>query len=205
MSGVFVKSFSGDHALSYIDDLARLRIEVFKDFPYLYEGSYEEEATYLHHFLHGKDHILVIAFDGKQVVGASTGMPLAEADPDIQKPWLNQNIPIDQIFYYGESVLRTPYRKQGIGVQFYDHREKWAITLNRFELLTFCAVVRPKDHPETPKNYFPLDQYWTNRGFKITQNLICEMTWKDVDQLSPSIHQLVFWYKFVNPAKESKI
>ena len=29
----------------HIDDLARLRISVFRDFPYLYDGSHEYEAT----------------------------------------------------------------------------------------------------------------------------------------------------------------
>ena len=35
---VEIKSLSGIDATPYLDDLARLRIEVFRAFPYLYDG-----------------------------------------------------------------------------------------------------------------------------------------------------------------------
>src|SRR3546814_6179341 len=38
-----IESFSGDAARRYVPELARLRIEVFRDFPYLYAGSRSEE------------------------------------------------------------------------------------------------------------------------------------------------------------------
>lgn len=48
-----------------LDDLARLRIAVFHDFPYLYEGTRDYEEKYLQLFLKGKDGIIV---DRKSVV-----------------------------------------------------------------------------------------------------------------------------------------
>ena len=197
MSSINVKSFTGKEALQYIDDLADLRLQVFKAYPYLYKGDKAEEEEYLHHFIQAENNIIVIALDGDRVVGASTGMPMNQTDPAIQKPWLQQNIDLDFLFYFGESVLLKEYRKRGIGVAFFEQRESWAIKLNRYKLLVFCAVVRPKNHLSQPKDYMPLDNFWKKRGYSKTNDLTCEMAWCDIDQFEETTHQLVFWYKNV--------
>ena len=38
-----IERWSGAALEQYIPDLARLRIEVFRDFPYLYDGDYDYE------------------------------------------------------------------------------------------------------------------------------------------------------------------
>ena len=40
---ISVKRFSGTEAQPYLPDLARLRIEVFREFPYLYDGNLDYE------------------------------------------------------------------------------------------------------------------------------------------------------------------
>jgi len=57
--------------------LAGLRIEIFRDWPYLYDGSRDYEARYLARFATAPGAVLVAAFDGDELVGASTGLPLA--------------------------------------------------------------------------------------------------------------------------------
>ena len=42
-----VEALNGPAALPYMGDLAALRIEVFREFPYLYEGTLEYEQRYL--------------------------------------------------------------------------------------------------------------------------------------------------------------
>lgn len=42
-----IKIVHGTAVTPYIADLARLRIEVFRAFPYLYEGSEDYEVSYL--------------------------------------------------------------------------------------------------------------------------------------------------------------
>ena len=75
------RRFSGNDAHPYIKDLARLRIEVFREFPYLYAGSPAYESDYLRTYLGVPDSVVVIALDGGHVVGVSTGLPLvAETD-----------------------------------------------------------------------------------------------------------------------------
>jgi len=52
-----------------VDDLATLRLRVFADFPYLYDGDMAYEADYLREFLVAPDAVLVTVRDGAAIVG----------------------------------------------------------------------------------------------------------------------------------------
>lgn len=193
-SSLVVRSFTGAEASVYLKDLARLRIEVFREFPYLYDGDMAAELEYLHAFFAAPDAVLVLAFDGNEVVGASTGLPMAHETPNIQAPFLQNGYDIGKVFYYGESVLRKSYRGSGLGVAFFEHRETHARRLGRFEWVCFCGVIRPENHPRRPADFIPLDAFWQKRGFERTE-MVCTISWKDLDEASESPKALRFWRK----------
>ena len=62
---------------AHLDDLARLRIAVFREWPYLYDGDPAYEAGYLTHFAQAPEACLVAAFDRGAVVGMATASPMA--------------------------------------------------------------------------------------------------------------------------------
>ncbi|PHN04723.1 GNAT family N-acetyltransferase [Flavilitoribacter nigricans] len=190
-----IKAFTGLAGNTYIPALARLRIEIFREFPYLYDGDMAYEEAYLKTFFAAPDSLIVVAFDQDQIVGASTGMPLEHETENIKSPWRAAGHDPARIFYYGESVLRHSYRGQGIGVRFFEEREKWARQLGRFERLTFCAVIRPDDHPLRPKSYTPLHDFWHRRGFGKVEGMSCTMDWKDLDAPEETSKSLQFWQK----------
>jgi GNAT superfamily N-acetyltransferase len=191
-----IKSLHGADIEPYIEDVARLRIEVFHAFPYLYEGSMEYEREYLQTFARSKNNILVLAFDGDAVVGASTGLPLEEEPANIQAPFLARGYDVGNVFYFSESVLKSAYRGRGIGVEFFRLREYRARQLGRFNLLAFCAVVRPDDHPLRPADYRPLDHFWQQRGFNPT-DMYCFIDWQDRDEAHETAKPLRFWVKSI--------
>lgn len=193
-----IRSYTGTTLNHYIPDLAALRMKVFREYPYLYEGSLEYEQQYLQTYSKAPDAIVVIAFDNDLVIGASTGMPMEHETENVKQPWIDKGYNLQEIFYFGESVLLPEYRNQGIGVAFFHHREKWVQSLERFRLLTFCAVVRPANHPLKPHNYRPLDEFWKHRGFDKTQDMRCLMKWKDIDQNCETEKPLHFWTKKSN-------
>ena len=195
MSSIHIQCYTGSASQPFLTDLARLRIEVFRDFPYLYEGNMAYEKDYLQTFFEAPDSLLVIAQDGDQVVGASTGVPLAFETSEIQQPWREKGYDLEKIFYYGESVLQKAYRGRGIGVRFFEERERWARQLGRFGIATFCGVVRPEDHPRRPAGYIALDRFWERRGFSKTEDLVCYISWKDLDEPAESPKPLHFWCK----------
>jgi len=191
-----IKSLHGADIEPYIEDVARLRIEVFHAFPYLYDGNMDSEKEYLQTFARSKNNILVLAFDGDAVVGASTGLPLREEPANVQAPFVARGYDVSSVFYFSESVLKSAYRGQGAGVEFFRCREYWARQLNGFDLLTFCAVVRPDDHPLRSAGYRPLDHFWQQRGFNPT-DLYCFMNWQDREEAHETAKPLRFWVKSI--------
>jgi GNAT superfamily N-acetyltransferase len=185
---------SGGSVLPLIPDLARLRVTVFRDWPYLYDGSLEYERKYLAKYAALPRATLVVARDGEAVVGASTALPLVDAEADLRAPFLAAGIDPASVYYYGESVLLAPYRGQGAGVRFFAERETRARALG-FGSAAFCGVVRPADHPARPVDYVPLDAFWTKRGFRRRPDLTASFEWRDAGDSGPTRKPMAFWLK----------
>ncbi|MGV6873529.1 GNAT family N-acetyltransferase [Pseudochelatococcus sp. B33] len=185
----------GEAAAPYIDDLARLRITVFRAFPYLYEGTEDYERRYLATYARSVESLFVLALDGETVVGASTGIPMGEETEAFKAPFLDGGWNPERIFYFGESVLLSAYRGRGIGVRFFEEREAHARRLGRFDYCCFCAVERPADHPLRPAGYEPLDAFWNRRGYRHHPELRTAFTWRDVGDDTETAKPMSFWLK----------
>ena len=175
-----------------LDDVAALRIAVFRDWPYLYEGSLDYERRYLDSYRSSPGAVVVGAFDGPRLVGAATGTPLEDHAEDFAAPFAPTGLPLDSVFYCAESVLLPAYRGQGLGHAFFDLREAHARALGR-RFSAFCAVIRPEDHPLKPKTYRPLDAFWRKRGYAPMPGVIAHFRWTDVGQTGETEKPLQFW------------
>ena len=146
---------SGQALAQYISELARLRIRVFREFPYLYDGDPAYEERYLQTYLNAERSVVVLAIDesdaARPVVGASSALPLADETEEVQRPFIAAGMNPDDIFYCGESVLLPEYRGLGAGVEFFNRREAHGRALGGFKTVCFCAVQRPDDHPRRPR------------------------------------------------------
>ncbi|MEQ8823746.1 MAG: GNAT family N-acetyltransferase [Filomicrobium sp.] len=188
-----VESVTGEALKTVLPDLARLRIRVFRDWPYLYEGSEDYEREYLQKFIEAQGAVCIVARDGGQIVGASTASPMAETDREFIEPFEKAGYDISKVFYCGESVLVGDYRGQGVGHKFFDGREAHARQLGGFEISTFCRVVRPDDHPLKPADYRPLDGFWSKRGYAPQEGLVAHYPWKDLGESDETVKPLQFW------------
>ena len=73
-----VERLTGPALQAALPDLAALRTRVFRDWPYLYEGSEAYERRYIATYAASVDSVIVGAFDGGRLVGAATALPLAQ-------------------------------------------------------------------------------------------------------------------------------
>jgi GNAT superfamily N-acetyltransferase len=190
-----IERLAGADILARLDDLARLRMAVFRDWPYLYEGSLGYERNYLRTYARSKSAVLVAAFDADAVVGASTALPLAEAMEECIAPFRARGCDLATVFYFGESVLLKPYRGLGAGVRFFAEREAAARAHPGVRIAAFCGVERPADHPLRPRDYVPLDAFWSKRGYTRHPELVAKFHWRDIGAAADTWKPLVFWLK----------
>lgn len=194
MSELRIESLAGQQIASQLDALAALRIRVFRDWPYLYEGTVDYERHYLDMYLRCPRSLAVLVWEGEDCVGASTVLPLADAPRDMQQPFLDAGMALDDIDYFGESVLLKRYRGRGLGVKFFELREAHARALG-LQRCAFCAVERPLDHPARPADHVPNDTFWTHRGYTRQPQLLTTLNWLDVGETRPSDKPMTFWMR----------
>ncbi len=187
------QDFKGPEIEPILDAFAHLRIAIFRDWPYLYDGDFEYERRYLADYAQG-DAILVGAFDGDRLVGAATGMPLTAHADDFAKAFEGHKIDFSTVFYCAESVLLPTYRGQGAGHAFFDRREAHARALG-YEASCFCGVLRPADHPARPADYRPLDPFWRAKGYAPLPDVIARFKWRDIGDSGETEKPLQFWMR----------
>lgn len=190
-----IERCSGAGVQPHLQALAMLRIAVFREWPYLYQGDLGYEADYLAAYARSADSVFVLAFDGDEVVGAATGIPLADDAEAFIAPVRAHGLAPEQVFYFGESVLLPAYRGQGIGGRFFDGREAHARSLRRFRYTAFCAVIRELGDPRQPEDFTPLHGFWRKRGYAPVEGLVAELEWLETFHDLPTRHQLQFWMR----------
>lgn len=190
-----VAPLTGEALRAALPQLAALRIRVFRDWPYLYDGSEDYERRYLATYAASSGSVIVGAFDGERAVGAATALPLAHETDNVTAPFRARGLDPERIFYFGESVLLPEYRGRGIGVAFFAEREKHARGLGGFTHACFCAVQRAADDPRRPAGHVPLDDFWRRRGYAPVPGLTCRIAWRETGEPAESAKTMRFWMR----------
>ena len=194
MSAPRVECVSGAQIEPYLPALAALRIAVFREYPYLYEGSLSYEEAYLRSYAQSPESTVVLARDGEQVVGAATAMPLSLHAEQLAPVLAAGGHDPARIYYFGESVLLPSYRGLRIGHAFFDAREA-AARSHGYTIAAFCAVQRAEDHPARPPGYVPHDAFWSKRGYTKRPDLTTRFAWRDVGDAHETEKTMVFWLR----------
>lgn len=189
---------TGDKVKTWIPQIAALRIEVFREYPFFYNGDLEYEERYLKKFTTLKDAILVLAFDKETLIGISTGFPFIYDAEDLKELFVKAGRNPQDYFCFGESVLRKSYRGLGIGKKFFDEREAHVKALNHYKYICFYTVVRPAEDPHRPADYRPLAPFWTSRGYMEHKELVGTVSYQEIGEPEETPKKMVFWIKKVN-------
>ena len=189
-----VRALQGAELEAALEDMARLRITVFRAWPYLYDGTLDYERNYLQAYRDSPGALLVAAIDDGRIVGASTSAPMEDHASEFSEPMRQTGLPLEKILYGAESVLLPEYRGRGVGHRFFDLREEHARSLGRSHV-AFCSVMRPADHPLRPAEYRSNDAFWTKRGYAQLPGAIAHFSWRDLGETAESEKPLQFWMR----------
>ncbi|HEV7264546.1 MAG TPA: GNAT family N-acetyltransferase [Falsiroseomonas sp.] len=188
------ETLAGPALQPLLPELARLRIAVFRDWPYLYEGDAAYERDYLRAYADAPGAAVVVCRDGALVVGAATCEPMTQGHEPVRRSFAAAGLDPAQYCYLGESVLLAEYRGRGAGVRFFAEREAHARAL-ALRFAAFCAVLRDPADPRRPAGYVPLDAFWRKRGYTPRPEITVTFDWKEVGAAGETPHTLSCWIK----------
>lgn len=194
-SSVKIKTLRGRAIIPYIHKIAALRIAIFREYPYLYEGNMSYEERYLLMYSRTEDAMLVIAENNDEVVGVITGLPLTESMEEIKGLFIEKNIPAERIFYLGEIILLPEYRSKNIGYMMYQQFEKAVEEMEFYEKIALCEVLRTENDLRKPLDYKSLNSFWNRQGYIKHPDLIADFSWKEIGAVEETKHPMVFWIK----------
>lgn len=195
MSACRLKELSGTAIEPWLDQISRLRIDLFRDFPYLYDGDFLYERNYLSRYLEAKDALILLVLDGlDRVMGVSTCLPMTQEEFVFQEPFLTSSMELSDVCYFGESLLEPHLRGKGLGHLFFDRREAHAQKIG-CRITAFCAVEREQEHPMRPMKYQPLDGFWCKRGYTKREDLKIEFPWKEVGAEEETKQTMTYWLR----------
>lgn len=187
-----------DHLAAVLDEVARLRITVFADWPYLYEGDVAYEARYLARFAASPGAVVILARSPEgAIVGAATGAPLSDHASEFAEPFAAAGLDPADYFYHAESVLLPDYRGYGAGRKFFELREE-AARRQGFRHAAFCSVIRPDSHSARPGDYQSLELFWRRLGYQPLANVVAQFSWRDRGETNESLKPMQVWSRVLS-------
>lgn len=181
---VEIHIFEGNDAKPYLSLLADLRLEVFKEPPYLYLGNKEDELHYGARYL-SKNLIISITTINGRFAAIGTGLPLVEAQEVIRdvREKLND---LESIYYYGEVIVLSEFRGKGLLKKILATQDEY-IKTKGFTKVSMMTVIRDSVESELGEKL----------GYTKTEMTIrCPwLTIQPDGSAKKEVNQLLFWIK----------
>lgn len=193
---ITIQALTGQEAKRYFDDIARIRLTLFREYPYLYKGTVTYEEEYLETYFKSPHTAILLVFDGDKVVGFSNSIPLTEESDEMKAPFIQKGLNLNDYLYIGEVMIYTAYRGQGILRKFFEFHEAKA-RKEGCKYTVFMTVERPDDHPCKPDKYKSLDTTWRHFGYELIPGLQIQLAWTQVDTNRETDNTLSIWQKTI--------
>lgn len=174
--------------------LASLRLEIFREYPYLYDGRREDELGYLKSYAEAPDACVILADDEGAIVGAATGMPFIHEGVQMLEAFAPAPYDIAYLYYVGELLFSPSYRNKGLGTTLLGQLENHVLSLGRYRHLVCATVERPEDHPLRPESYVPITSFLARTGFALLPGVTTSFSWRETDGVRRD-HPMQFWVK----------
>jgi hypothetical protein len=198
LTDIHVRSFTGLGLRPYIHSVAKLRLEVFKEYPYFKDPDLAEEMRHLRKISCCKESISVLIFDGTTLVGVSIGYPLESAEPSLLGVWKGRHQEISSYFYFENPALLKHYRGRGIGHHFFDAKEAHVVHYKKYKHICFCAPESLECVPDRPSDFISPSDFWRKRGYIHHPEIKGTLSWKKNGEAHPKEHRMSFWVKDVH-------
>lgn len=195
-----IKVVHGADSAEYMDCLGSLRLETFKEFPYLYVGTKEIEDHYVGWYPKDPNTLFGIAQVQGKFAGILTGVPLrslCNRDLNTQNACEKAGLVIADYYYLGEVITLKEFRNQGIATSNFKALEENAKKLG-YKHTCFITVEREENHPLKPADYKGPASLFTKLGYTKTDSRF-PFLWPTIQQNGSVIQDfenfVVLWIK----------
>ncbi|MDD2558757.1 MAG: GNAT family N-acetyltransferase [Desulfuromonas sp.] len=178
----------------HLEAIAKLRIDIFSEYPYLYKGDASYEKKYVQTYAESKQSVVIVALAGSALAGAMTGIPLLGEMDELKTPFVSGQFPLESIYYVGELLFYPAYRDKGIGSVMLKQLEDYVRKIGGFRYLTCATVIRSDNHPMRPENFKPIDRFLNHVNFAKLEGVTASLAWPGLDGKTRH-HDLRFWMK----------
>lgn len=184
----------GHKAEPSLEAIASLRLDIFREYPYLYEGLRDDELRYLRSYAEKPGACVILVEDAGKTIGAATGMPLKHEDQHLLDSFAGTAHLIDKSYYVGELLFYRDYRHRGFGSRLLARIEEYVRSLGPYSHLVCMTVMRPPDHLLCPADYAPIERFLARTGFVPMAGITSTIAWREIDGVRRD-HLLQFWRK----------
>jgi hypothetical protein len=199
------KQLSGWQITPYISAIGQLIMDGYTEWPYLYQGSSEEMHEYIQkRYIEVPDSIVWAAFnpnDEDELIGVAMGVPLSKAPSHYLTPFKSGtclNTPLEQVFYWGELVIKPKYRQKHLANDLCNAAVSQSIKTKNYKAIAFCTIDRQPDfrlNHLKPANYFCTDSWFEKLGFAKYPELTLDGVWCLVGEETISKNPMGYWIK----------
>lgn len=193
-SSIVIAVLKGDEVIPYLKRLAEIRLLFYRDYPYLYDGTLEEEENYLSTYAHSENTLLVIAKRDEEVVGAILGLPLIESPEENKEAFKDTEVSPAELFYLGDSMVINELKTTDLLDQLYYQFETAVQQFGKYRGIVVCEIERDSNDP---KNNCPYEVTWNKKGFLREPSQVVHFSWKEIGDLDSSDHRMIFWSKLL--------
>jgi hypothetical protein len=186
----------GNEITPFLSSIAKLVIDTFKEYPYLHQDDLFSLIEFLKMYSECPESTVLLVLDCSNIVGISSGIPTRFDSKKFQKPFIDNGIDVNKVYYLGDSILLPIYRGKKIYRDFFIKREMAAAEFG-YSICAFVSVERISNDPRRPDNYFSLEEIWLRYGYKKYPELTIEQEWVDVGDKKPSKKNFVYWLKYL--------
>lgn len=192
------KLIQGPDLKNEIEHLAHQRLILFKEYPYLYHGTLEQEIEYCSWFCDLSTTALAIAYCDDKPVGLVSGTSFVDFSThfigsyDLFK---SASLAPETFFYVAEVLIHPMHRDKQVATQLFALIETYA---HEAGYTNMCLVEESHaQHPLKPLDYKSLDPFFTKLGYSKT-NLQITYSWSTIQidgSLQDEEHSMNYWIK----------
>lgn len=193
-----IKVVTGTELQTVRDFFVQQRIAVFREYPYLYRGSYDEGYAYFDWFSRLPQSAAAVAYEDQTVVGFLAGTDFTDFDEHFAgsiELFNSAGLHAQLYYYLSEAIIAPEHRGNRIFIQLASALAQHAAMLG-YQKLCFVHEEHAT-HPLKPDNYKDLPPLFLRFGCRPT-SLVMRFSWNTIQPdgtAEAQEHTMNYWIK----------